>query len=210
MENLGPYPEILYRRSLVQIAIGNKEAAAVYLKKLSHMPFYREKARRLLSIIRNNGDLLSENRIASMYKNRDTIDYFLNNNMSSDIILRYLLRSNADNKLAYDYLVNFCLLNNRIEKIPGLISVAGAYGYTVLPRYWEEAYCLYQSFNSMQTSSEVSFSGVSQKTVKRFYSFTRDFLQMENDHRAAAKLAPAHGDSYFFYFTFRYSPGVIK
>jgi hypothetical protein len=106
--------------------------------------------------------------------------------------------------------VNFCLLNNRIEKIPGLISVAGAYGYTVLPRYWEEAYCLYQSFNSMQTSSEVSFSGVSQKTVKRFYSFTRDFLQMENDHRAAAKLAPAHGDSYFFYFTFRYSPGVIK
>lgn len=210
MENLGPYPEILYRRSMVQIAIGNKDAAAVYLIKLSHIPFYHEKARKLLRMIRNNGDLLSEPRIASMHRNKDTLDYFQNNNMSSDIILRYLLQSNIGNKLAYDYLMSFCLLNNRIEEIPGMISVAGTYGYTVLPRYWDEAFCLYQSFNSMNTSSEVSFSGVNQKTVKRFYDFTRDFLQMENDRYAAAKLAPAYGDSYFFYFTFRYSSGAFK
>ncbi len=207
MENLGPYPEILYRRALVQIAIGNKEAAAVYLNKLSHMPFFRDKARRLLSMIRNNGNFLLEPRIASMYKYKETIDYFLNNNMRSDIILKYLLQSNSDNKLAYDYLVNYCLLNNRIDEIPILISVAGKYGYTVLPRYWDEAYCLYQSFNLMQTSSTVSFSGVSQNTVKRFYKFTNDFLQMEKDHLAASKLASVHGSSYFFYFTFRYSPG---
>jgi len=210
MENLGPYPDILYRRSMVQIAIGNKEAAAVYLNKLSHIPFYHDKARKMLSMIRNNGDLLTEPRIASMHRNKDTLDYFLNNNMSSDIILRYLLQSNIGNKLAYDYLMSFCLLNNRIEEIPRLISVAGTYGYTVLPRYWDEAFCLCQSFSSMNTSSEVSFSGVNQKTVKRFYGFTRDFLQLENDSYAAAKLAPAHGDSYFFYFTFRYSPGAVK
>lgn len=210
MENLGPYPEILYRRALVQIAIGNKDAAVVYLNKLSHMPFFRDKARRLLNMIRNNGDLLSEPRIASMYRNKDTFDYFLDNNMSSEIILRYLLQSNYSNKLAYDYLMNFCLLNNRIEEIPRLISVAGSYGYTALPRCWDEALCLYQSFNLMQTSSEVSFTGVNQKTVGRFYKFTHDFLQLENDNQAALKLAPAYGDSYFFYFTFRYSSGAFK
>lgn len=210
MENLGPYPEILYRRALVQIAIENKDAAVVYLNKLSHMPFFRDKAQKLLSIIRNNGDLLSEPQIASMYRNKDTLDYFLNNNMSSEIILRYLLQSNNGNKLAYDYLMNFCLLNNRIEEIPRLISVAGSYGYTALPRCWDEALCLYQSFNLMQTSSEVSFTGVNQKTMGRFYKFTHDFLQLENDRQAAAKLAPAYGDSYFFYFTFRYSSGAFK
>jgi len=210
MENLGPYPEILYRRSLVQIAIGNKDAAAVYLEKLSHMPFFRDKARKLLSVIRNNGNLLSEPRIASMYKNKDTLDYFLNNNMSSEIILKSLLQSNSSNKLAYDYLMNFCLLNNHIEEIPWLISIAGSYGYTALPRYWDEAFCLYQSFNLMQTSSDVSFTGVNPKTTERFYKFTHDFLQLENDSLAAAKLAPAYGDSYFFYFTFRYSSGAFK
>jgi hypothetical protein len=207
MENLGPYPEILYRRAQVQIAIGNKDAADVYLNKLSHMPFFFDKARRLLSMIRNNGNFLSEPRIASMNKYKDSIDYFLNNNMRSDIILKCLLQSNPDNKLAYDYLVNYCLLNNRIDEIPILISVAEKYGYTVLPRYWDEAYCLYQSFNLMQTSSTVSFSGVSQNTVKRLYKFTNDFLQMGKDNLAASKLASVHGSSYFFYFTFRYSPG---
>lgn len=210
MENLGPYPQILYRRSLVQIAIGNKDAAAVYLKKLSYMPFFRDKARKLLSLMKNNEDLLSEPRIALMYRNKDTLDYYLNSNMRSDIILRYLLQSNPANKLAYDYLINYYLLNNRVEDIPGMISFARSYGYTVLPRYWEEAFCLYQSFNSMQNSSEVSFSGVNQKTVNRFYNFTRDFLQIENDRMAAAKLAPVYGDSYFFYFTFRYSSGAFK
>jgi hypothetical protein len=209
METMGPYPDIIYRRALVQIAQGNKDAAAVYLGKLSNMPFYRAEAKRLLGMLDHNEALLSEPRIAAMCANRDTVDYFLFNNVGNDAILKHLLQSNPGNKAAYDYLMTYCLLTHQLDGVAALATAAPAYGYTVLPRSWEEALCLYQAVNSMQASSEVSFSGVRQETVERFNEFSRAWLSMEHDREAAAKLAPAFGDSYFYFSIFRHSRGVF-
>ncbi len=209
MENMGPYPDILFRRALVQIVKGNKDAAAIYLGKLAGMPFYRAEARRLLSTLAKDGTLVSEPRIAAMCANMDTVDYFLFNNVSHDAVLRYLLQSNPGNKAAYDYLMTYCLLTGQLEDVAALIPAAPSFGYAVLPRYWEEALCLYQSMNSMQATSRVSFSGLRQETVDRFVEFTQTWLPMENDPAAAAKLAPAFGDSYFYFSIFRYSRGTF-
>lgn len=209
MEKMGPYPDIIYRRALVQIAKGNRGAAAVYLGKLACMPFYRAEARRLLGMLDNNGAILSEPRIAAMYANKDTVDYFLFNNVGYDAMLRHLLESNSGNKIAYDYLMTYCLLYGQLEGVAVLAPFAPAFGYTKLPRYWEEALCLYQSVNSLNASSEVSFSGLPQETVELFKKFSQAWLPMEHDPEAAAKLALAFGDSFFYFSLFRYSRGVF-
>ena len=209
MENMGPYPDIIYRRALVQIAKGNRDAAAVYLGKLAGMPFYRAEAKRLLSMLDDNEALFSESRIAAMVTNRDTVDYFLANTLECDVILKYLLQSNPGNRAAYDYLMTFYLLHDRLDDLAALAPAAPAFGYTVLPRCWEEALCLYQSSNSLQTSSGLSYSGLRQETVERFIEFTRTWARMEDDPEAAAKLASAYGDSYFYFSLFRHSRGAF-
>jgi hypothetical protein len=210
METMGPYPDIIYRRSLIQIAKGNMDAAAVYLGKLACMPYYRAEAKRLLGMLNNTNALLSEPRIASMYANKDTVDYFVFNNVGIDVILRNLLQSNPGNKTAFDYLITYCLLSGQLEGVAFLASEAPSFGYTVLPRYWEEALCLYQAMNSQQTSSQVPFSGLRKETVDRLSEFSQAWLSMEHDPEAAKKLAPAFGDSYFYFSIFKFSRGAFR
>ena len=64
MENMGPYPAIMYRRALVQLAKGNRSAASVYLRRLARMPFYRSTAQRLLRMVDNDEALGGEPVIA--------------------------------------------------------------------------------------------------------------------------------------------------
>lgn len=209
MENMGPYPDILYRRALVQIAKGNSDAGAVYLNKLANMPFYRAEAGRILDMISNKENLNSEPRIASMVANMDTTDYFLDNNLSCDFILRHLLQSNPGNRAAFDYLMTYYLLYDRPDQAAALVPMAYAFGYTTLPRYWEEAVCLYQSVNMLQ-GSDLSFSGLRQETIERFLNFTKAWVRIQKDPDAAVKLKPAFGESYFFYSMFKYTAGVYN
>ncbi len=208
MENMGPFPDIIHRRALVQIAKGNREAAAVFLNRLARMPFQRKEAKRLLGILHDDAALFSEPRIASMAANRDTVDYFLDSKLDCSILFRYLLQSNPRNRAAFDYLMSSCLLYDRLDEAAALAPAAPAFGYAVLPRHWEEAICLHQSVKLLQSSSELSFSGLRQETIERFFAFTRAWMRLKDDSGAAAKLAPAFGDSYYFFSIFRYSAGA--
>jgi hypothetical protein len=207
MENVGPFPDIIYRRALVQIAKGNTEAAAVYLNKLARMPYYRTEAKRLLGLLDTTEALVSEPRIASMRANMDTTDYFLFT-VSYDAMLKHLLQSNPGNKAAYDYLMTFCLLTGRLDGLAALIPAAPAYGYTELPRYWEEALCVYRAANATPALTLSSNSMLRPETVERFNEFAQACMQMTNDPDAEAKLAPAFGDSYYYFSIFKHSNGV--
>jgi hypothetical protein len=207
MENMGPYPDVIYRRALVQIAKGNNDAAAVYLNKLACMPFYRAEAKRLLNMLDNSAALLSEPWIDAMHANRDTVDYFLYT-VSYDAMLKHLLESNNGNKAAYDYLMTFCLLTGGLDGVASLAPAAPVFGYTVLPRCWEEALCVFRAANSQQAPSGASFSGLRPETVERFNEFAQAYSMQKDDITGAANLAPAFGDSYFYFSIFRHSPGA--
>jgi hypothetical protein len=204
MENMGPYPDIMYRRALVQIAKGNRDAAAVYLNKLECMPFYRTEAKRLLKLLDNYGALGSEPRIATMRANMDTTDYIQFTNSYEDV-LKNLIKSNPGNKAAFDYLMTYYLQTGRLDGIADMAPRTAALGYTVLPRYWEEALCVYLAQNEQDAS--VSLSGLRQETVERFNEFARAMLQ-NNDPAASERLAPEFGDSYFYFSVFGHSAWI--
>jgi hypothetical protein len=207
MEKMGPYPEILRRRALILIARGDTGAGAVYLRKLSRMPFYRQEAARLLRLLDRGGAVYSEPRIAAMRGNRDTVDYLTFNGLPGDVILGNLLQSSQGNKMAFDYLMTWCLLTHRLDAVAALAPAAPAFGYDALPRPWEEALCLYRSVKSMEAPSGVAFNGIRPETVERLSAFSQAWLRVENDPKAAETLSPAFGDSYFYYSVFRYCRG---
>lgn len=209
MENMGPYPDIIYRRALVQIAKGNVDAASVYLKKLTVMPFYRGEAKRLLSMIGDNVAHISESRIATMRANMDTVDYFLDNNLSFEAICEYLLQSNPNNKIAYDYLMSYYLLYLKLDRLAVYASNAPRFGYTVLPRYWEEGLFFFQSVNPQRTSNH-SFPALQPEASERFNDFTDVWGKIKDDPDVASKLADSFGDSYYYYSLFKYTAGAIN
>jgi hypothetical protein len=170
------------------------------------MPFYRAEAKRLLSVLGNNAALVSDPRIAALRAYRDTVDYYLFT-VSYDAMLKNLLQSNPGNKAAYDYLMSYCLLTGLLDGVAVLSPAAPAFGYSVLPRHWDEALCVYQAA-TLPPSSEPVFSGVRRETVDRFNEFARAYSSLSDDPAAAAKLASAFGDSYFFFSIFKYSPGA--
>lgn len=207
MENVGPLPDILYRRALIQIAKDNIDAASVYLRRLSRMPVYRRKSQRLLSMLNDKSNLLSEPRIASMRANMDTTDYFLYT-INYDQILLNLLESNPKNKTAFDYLISYYLLTGQSGRVAELMHGASTVGYSAVPRLWEEAICFYHAASFDQSGGGSPPSGLQQSTVSRFNEIARACMAIGDDNKAAAKLAPQFGDSYFFYSIFRYSPGA--
>jgi hypothetical protein len=207
MENMGPYPEILYRRATIQIAAGNSDAAAVYLNRLARMPFYGKRARQLSAKIDKGKTAAVEPRIASMQMYKDTLDYLLFTE-SYESMLKYLLRSNTANKAAYDYLMTHCLLIGQIDGIAALAPAATEFGYSTLPRYWEEALCIVQTSNQIPEQTGQISHLVRPQTIERFTEFAQNYMPLANDPAAARKLASAFGDSYFYFSIFRYSPGV--
>jgi hypothetical protein len=171
------------------------------------MPFYRAEAKRLLGMLDNGNGLNAEPRIASMRANMDTVDYFLGT-VKDETVLSNLLKSNPGNKAAYDYLMTYYLQTRLLERLADLAPEAPAFGYTVLPRCWEEALCVYLVAGPQTPLFEASFSKLRQETVQRFSEFARASMQMGNDPAAAAKLAPLFGDSYFYFSVFKHSAGI--
>lgn len=208
MENVGPLPDILYRRAQIQIAKNNSEAASVFLRRLSHMPGYRNKSLHLLSILNDKNKSFSDPRIATMRANMDTTDYYLYT-INYDEILQNLLKSNPQNKKAFEYLMSYYLLTGQSYRVAEYLQEASKVGYSVLPRLWEEGICVYQAANFDQGSSgDATLSGLHQTTINRFNEFARACMTIGDDKTAAAKLTPLYGDSYFFYSIFRYAPGT--
>lgn len=209
MEKMGPYPDVLYKRSMIQIAKGNYETASVFLGRLSNIPFYHSKARKLLDEINRKTVFESEPAIASMRANMDTVDYFIFNGVAESDILKYLLQSNLSNRAAYDYLMTHYMITGQLDNLTEIAPAAASFGYFRLPRYWEEALCLNLATRMMSDSSAAqAFSGISQETMDRFSAFTKEYLRFENDPQAASKLEAAFGDTYFYFSIFRHSTGA--
>jgi hypothetical protein len=172
MECMGPYPFPVYRRTLLHLAKGNGATASVYLKKLSAMPFYRNEARHLLAILEDSTAVAAHPRIAHLRSCMDTTDYFFLS-CSEEELLLHLLRRNPHNKTAYEYLMGLYLLTGRVDKLVERLPDAAAFGYTILPRHWQEAICVRLSLLENPVDTAAIGSDLALVSPQTFYQFDR-------------------------------------
>jgi hypothetical protein len=211
MECMGPYPFVIYRRALVQIAKGNHEAASVYLNKLGRMPFYSKEARQLSAMLNDERALASDKRIAPMRACMDTSDYFIFH-ADEEAILRSLLNRNPWNRMAYEYLIAYYLQTGHPEKIADHVRRAADFGYRyILPRHWEEGLCIYLSADSTSVLKAHDFP-IQPETVAEFGRFLQAYAPYENNPAqqflAASKLKREFGSTYFYFYTFQVTRGA--
>ena len=155
----------------------NYEVAKKYLNMLRTTYFYKEWAESCLEHIEQHStgsvgewQTLRERRYA---------DDFLFSEQECDQMLGLLYQSNRQNKLAYDYLMSFCLLNCNIQKYVTYAPI-GKQFYHNLPRAYLEAHLYFMSIKHPELL-EKQKSMYIQSTLRRMNEFRRIYQKDKHD-----------------------------
>ena len=205
MENMGPLPFLLFRRTLIQGGKGNDECAHVYLNKLKQMPGYRAQTRRF-GPGAGATDLSTDTGVVRLRSCMDTVDYIFNR-VNEETALMNLLKSNPRNRVAFEYLMAYYLLSRRQDMVARNLYRLDDFGYTKIPVLYEEALEIYRN---KDTAANIVLPKVAPdpSTAIRSERFLK-LMQLYDPNNPAtlAALNAEFGTSYFFFFIFRYSAG---
>ena len=194
---LGYRPFILQRIALIHAAKGRMEAARIVLGTLSRDLVYGKWAKRYLSRLETDPLLSGDEeveRMRSLMMDEDNISP-----IPFETMLQYLLESNRQNRMAFEYLMAYYLLTGQLEKAVQNIDRLDDFDYPAIPRHYEEAILLYTT----TTGKKADLHGrrISPQTIQRFRHWDQLLARHVGDRRTAlAVLARYHGNTYFFFY----------
>ena len=205
MENMGPLPFLLFRRTLLAAAKGNDECAHVYLNKLKQMPGYRSLARRFEHGA-GTADLSKDTGVIRLRSCMDTADYVFNR-VNEETALLNLLKSNPRNRMAFEYLMAYYLLSRRPDMVARNLYRLDDFDYKQIPALYQEAFEIYRSKDTAANIvlPKLAADPLTAVRSERFLKLMQ--LYDPNSPSTLAALVAEFGASYFFFFIFRYSAG---
>jgi hypothetical protein len=123
-------------------------------------------------------------------------------------MLSWLLEKNSQNRMAFEYLMAWYLLNKHLVKFTQKIEHLQDFGYPELPTHYEEAALIYV----YGTRKPLHISGY--KPSPQLQQRIEDFGQLLNsygkDKKAAfGELSRKYRNTYFFYYIYA-PPGTKK
>jgi len=203
LEKYGERPIILKRAALFNLVKGRIAAAKIYLTALSKTLFFSQWANGYLEQLQQDPNLSTDEQVQRLRSFMIEKDYtgllYKNKNM-----LLALLEKNSQNRMAFEYLMGWCLLHGDIEELVKNLYRLDQLGYSQIPRLYEEAVLIYKT----NTKKDVNLGSlrISAATRLRF----KDYLQIYNRYgankRAAVnQLKKKYGDSYLFYSMYGFS-----
>ena len=202
---VGRRPMVVQRLVMVNIVKEQLPAARGYLQTLQKDVMRDRWDRECLSSL--SPDPHSEGseeirRIRSLMPAKDDV-----RDISVEAVLQQCLEANKKNRMAFEYLMGYLLLNRRLEEAVGNLSRLSDFDYAGIPRSYEEAILIYQ----LETRNRVNLYGrsISPQTLERF----RGFCQILNNYAgnlagARQALVKDYEDTYFFYWMF--GPGGAR
>jgi hypothetical protein len=194
----GQRPMILQYLALIKMVKGDLNSARVYLNALSRTLFFSDWAKRYLAELESNPELLGDEQIQNLRRVMPKKDQGFRS-YDNDKMLMDLLETNKHNRMAFEYLMGWYLLNGRVDKIALNIGRLNDFNYKQIPRLYEEALLVYKS----DSKQEVDLHGwkISAESVKRYNDFIDIYTRYAGgEHEVYNELLEDYGDSFLFYF----------
>lgn len=186
----------LYRRlAETNLVNGDTLVARKYLKALQHTTFYRKWASETEALL-DAGTLFDQRpELARARDCRLREHDFLFSDTEMDSMLGLLKVENPQNTMALDYLMAWCLLRKDLDRFVECISLVEA---PTLPKSYQEALLLrwvltHKDYNGLPTY-------ISPAYILRIGEFLTD----ARSGKTEAELQQTYGDSYWFYYYYRY------
>jgi hypothetical protein len=201
LEGLGEHPSILKELALINMAKANYDSARIYLGALSKTLFYDDWANNYLELLKSNPNLSEDREIQRLRSVCMEKDYGFTSLNNIEITLLQLLEKNKQNRMAFEYLMSWYLLNGRLDKFVQNLDRLDDFGFSQFPQLYEEAILI----NVFSTRKPVNLRGRQISTESR--QLFEGFNQILNDYgknkqAAYNKLAQDYRDSYFFYYVY--------
>lgn len=196
-------PVILRRLALLNIVKGDIDTARVYLRALGKTLFDADWANNYLFALKSDSDLSRDRFIQQMRElivEDDAIWQFPEN----EPLLLDLLEKNRHNKMAFEYLMAWYLLTRQLDKFVGNLGRMDDFGYTRIPRHYEEAILLYSY--ARRRTVDLNGRQISSESQQSFSEFNRILSMYASNTQAAYNhLSSKYGDTYYFYHVYELS-----
>jgi len=200
LEGLGRRPMVLQRLALINMVKGNLDSAKIYLRALSKTLFHADWAKQYLEHLRTDPKLSSDpyiQHLRSVCLDKDCPMYSL----FKERTLLWLLEKNNQNRMAFEYLMAWYMLNRHLGKFVQKIELLPDFGYAELPTHYEEAALIY----AVATKKPLSLSDFTLHPQKRrqIEDFSRILKAYGGNKQAALNdLSKRFHDTYFFYYIY--------
>lgn len=203
MEVHGAQPMILKRLALTNMVKGNTGSARIYLGALSKTLFCADWAKDYLARLESDPNLSSDKQIQHLRRlsldNDDILLFY-----AKDKVLLALLEKVRQNRMAFEYLMTWYLLNRRLDEFIQNIRRLSDFEYAEVPRLYEQAMLIYV----YGTRKPVYLEGyqVSPQARQQIEQLSAVYNRYARNKQAAFnELAQAYGDSYLFYHLYGFS-----
>ena len=205
LEIFGEHPILLERLALVNMVKGDLGTSRVYLGALGKTLFHAERANDYLANLRADPTLSKDEQIQHLRKLMPQGFRAIGPESSVDfVLLLNLLDKNRQNRMAFEYLMAWCLLNRQLDKLTQNLDRLNDFDYSEIPRHYEEALLIYTAMTGKQIN--LGDRQISLESRQRYKDFMETFNRYEGNKQAAFnELAGNYGDSYLFYHTYKIS-----
>ncbi len=121
-----------------EVANGNYDVARRYLKVLVHSTFYRKWARATMSMLDNEEKINANPVYARLRENRERRSDYLFSEREMDQMVGLLLMNNPKNRMAYEYLIAYELLERDLERFNEYYVLGRNIDYKRIPTVVQE------------------------------------------------------------------------
>lgn len=204
LEVFGSRPMILKRLALVNMVKGDIGSARIFLGALGKTLFDDGWAENYMERLQADPNLATDGEIRHLRSLMLRNDYGFSSFGIEDI-LSHLLEQNRQNRMAFEYLMAWYMLNGKLDKFVQNLSRLDDFGYTRIPPLYEEA-ILIQLY---RTRKPINLYGrqLTSESKQRFEAFSQTFERKYGRSKEAAyrEMAGNYGDSYLFYYIYKFS-----
>jgi hypothetical protein len=142
LAGMGDRPMILQQLAMINMVKGNLDTAKVYLHALSTTLFHRGWARHYLDLLEQDPGLATDPDVQGLRSIAMEEDY-PSLQLSEESMLSCLLKKNNRNRMAFEYLMAWYLLDRKLTRFTNRLEELHDLGYETLPRHYEEAVMVY-------------------------------------------------------------------
>ena len=191
-------PQILELLVISNIIGDNYKSAELYINSLKKYLFFRKKAGEYQQYI-NNIDIPEISALVKEKRNIMPVNDFVVDRKLPYLDLISLLEDNNYNKMAFEYLMAYFLLNNDVASFVRYFSYSKNFDYSVMPRVYEEAFTLY-AFELQKIGKKLPNLRISRNTIDRFTGYIKTLEEYSgNMENARKELKSKYGNTYWYY-----------
>jgi len=208
LERKGPTAYLLKQLGMVYMLKGDHNAAGHFLLNLKKVPFQEKAAQHLIRINENPAELAQDSVCRDIQLRMPNTDLVSDERVYSSK-LKLLLKRNPKNKMAFEYLIAYNLLNRNLKEILNHISDFNTFAYSQLPRHVQEALILNAVLTPDFDKNQLK-KWIHPNNFKRFVEHRQVLVKYNGDKNSAKyELQRQFGDTYWYYLMF-VKPGLLQ